>query len=224
MAPMSSTTSPSRPWYVLVPVKRLDLAKTRLGAVAGRRRSDLALAVAVDTVAAALGCSVVRRVIAVTDDARARAELGALGAVVIGDEPDAGLNAALNHAAQHVRASEPQCGVAALSADLPALRPDELSAALAEAPLHPRSFVADASTVGTTLLAARSGMTLDPHFGAQSRQRHISSGAVELLGVAYPTVRRDVDTEADLWDAVRLGVGPRTQSVVDTLRGTPSSG
>jgi 2-phospho-L-lactate guanylyltransferase len=120
MAPMSSTTSPSRPWYVLVPVKRLDLAKTRLGAVAGRRRSDLALAVAADTVAAALGCSVVRRVIAVTDDARARAELAALGAVVIGDEPDAGLNAALNHAAQHVRASEPQCGVAALSADLPA--------------------------------------------------------------------------------------------------------
>jgi 2-phospho-L-lactate guanylyltransferase (CobY/MobA/RfbA family) len=37
-------------------------------------------------------------------------------------------------------------------------------------------------------------------------------------------VRRDVDTEADLWDAVRLGVGPRTQSVVDTLRGTPSPG
>ncbi|MDQ3664624.1 MAG: 2-phospho-L-lactate guanylyltransferase, partial [Actinomycetota bacterium] len=68
---MSSTTSPNRPWCVLVPVKRLDLAKTRLGAVAGRRRADLALAVAADTASAALACPVVRRVVAVTDDVRA---------------------------------------------------------------------------------------------------------------------------------------------------------
>ncbi|CAN5573868.1 2-phospho-L-lactate guanylyltransferase [soil metagenome] len=223
MAAMKLTTAPTRPWCVLVPVKRLDLAKSRLAAVAGPLRGDLALAVAADTVSAALGCSVVRRVVAVTDDARARVELSALGALVIADEPDAGLNPALAHAAQQVRAADPQCVVAALSADLPALRPAELAVALSDALLHPRSFVADAAGVGTTLLAALSGVALDPRFGVRSRQRHASSGGFELTGTAYPTVRRDVDTEADLWDAVRLGVGPRTRSVADTLRGTPSS-
>jgi 2-phospho-L-lactate guanylyltransferase len=36
-----------------------------------------------------------------------------------------------------------------------------------------------------------------------------------LEGIA--SVRRDVDTEVDLWDALRLGVGPRTKAVVADL-------
>jgi hypothetical protein len=38
--------------------------------------------------------------------------------------------------------------------------------------------------------------------------------AVEVLDVVAPTVRRDVDTWVDLWDACRMGVGPATTAVL----------
>ena len=60
-------TEPDR-WCLVVPVKRLALAKTRLAAVAGPHRIDLALAFALDTVEAALGCDLVLTVVAVTDE------------------------------------------------------------------------------------------------------------------------------------------------------------
>ncbi|NKY79677.1 2-phospho-L-lactate guanylyltransferase, partial [Nocardiopsis dassonvillei] len=47
---------PGARWSLVVPVKRLGRAKTRLAPVAGGRREDLALAIACDTVAAARAC------------------------------------------------------------------------------------------------------------------------------------------------------------------------
>lgn len=129
-------TEPDR-WCLVVPVKRLALAKTRLAAVAGPHRIDLALAFALDTVEAALGCDLVLTVVAVTDEPDAAIALAGLGALVAGDEPDAGLNPALVHGAAVARAAHPGCGVGALSADLPALRPRELSSTLLEAASHP---------------------------------------------------------------------------------------
>ncbi len=81
-------------WSLVVPLKPLSLAKSRLSPTAGdtlRRR--LALAFAEDTVAAALACSAVRDVVVVTDDAPAGAALAALGARIAPDTPAAGLNA-----------------------------------------------------------------------------------------------------------------------------------
>ena len=83
-----------------------------------------------------------------------------LGAGTVADEPDGGLNAALEHGAR--QAAGP--AVAALSSDLPALRPEELAAALAAAEAAPRCFVPDAHGTGTTLLTAV-GTPLRPHFG-----------------------------------------------------------
>ena len=59
---------PAHPWCLVVPVKRLALAKTRLAEVAGEHRVDLALAFALDTVTAALACDDVRAVVVVTDE------------------------------------------------------------------------------------------------------------------------------------------------------------
>src|SRR5262252_3226116 len=86
-------------WSLVVPVKVLARAKSRLAVLAGPHRPALALAMAADTVAAALACPVVDRVIAVTDDAEAARVLAGLGALVTGDEPGRGLNPALRHGA-----------------------------------------------------------------------------------------------------------------------------
>ena len=204
-------------WCLVVPVKRLALAKTRLAQAAGKHRSELALAFALDTVDAALRCPRVRAVVAVTDEDVAARALRMLGATVVADFPDAGLNPALVHGADTAREAHPGCGVGALSADVPALRPDELATALQLASGHDSSFVRDASHSGTTLLLARVGTELSPRFGPSSAERHADEGAFELLGSGFPSLRRDVDTEADLADAVRLGLGRRSADVVARL-------
>lgn len=196
-------------WSVVVPVKRLGVAKSRLYA-AGRPRPEheqLALSLALDTVTAAVAAAA--RVVVVTDDPAAAAAMRAAGALVVADEPDAGLNPALAHGAARAALLGPDDGVALLSADLPALRPAELTAALRAAAGHLRAFVPDADGRGTTLLVSRPGVPVRPRYGAGSAAAHRASGAVELAG-DWPSLRHDVDTAADLAYAAVLGLGPAT--------------
>ncbi|MFC9972121.1 2-phospho-L-lactate guanylyltransferase [Spirillospora sp. NPDC127200] len=213
--------APSLQWSLVVPVKVLARAKTRMAEAAGPHRQALALAVATDTVGAALRCARVRDVIVVTDDPLAAAELAALGARVVPDEPDAGLNPALVHGAGRGRERSPGAGVGALSADLPALRPEELARVLDAAAGAPEAFVPDAAGIGTTLYTARPGVPFAPAFGGESRAAHRSRGARELLLDGIDSVRRDVDTLDDLKAALALGLGPRTAAVAALL---PASG
>jgi 2-phospho-L-lactate guanylyltransferase len=170
------------------------------------------LALLADTVTAALGSDLVAEVVVVTDDPAAAGVVRGLGARTVADEPDAGLNAALSHGASAAR----QPAVAALSSDLPALRPEELSAALEAATAVPRAFVADEPGTGTTLLTA-DGVPLRPSFGPGSAHAHLAGGAVPLSG-HWPGLVRDVDTETDLWAALALGAGPRTTAFAVHLR------
>ncbi|WP_211659144.1 2-phospho-L-lactate guanylyltransferase [Phytoactinopolyspora halophila] len=195
-------------------MKRPELAKTRLADTVGELRPYMARAFAADTVAAALACPPVRSVLVVTDDDEFRAEARRLGAEVIADTPGAGLNAALRHGARHLRGHRPALPVASLSADLPALRAAELQRVLEHAAEYPISFLADAVGVGTTLYASTTGAPFLPRFGERSRAAHQEAGAVELDIADVPTVRRDIDTAVDLWDGMRIGLGPRTESVI----------
>lgn len=201
-------------WCLVVPVKRLEHAKTRLGGRFAAYRRELALAFALDTVQAALSCPLVSAVLAVTDEPMAASRLTGLGAEVTGDDPDAGLNPALTHGADLVVGRHPGTSVGTLTADLPALRPQELAVVLGLAGAHPRSFVRDAQGSGTTLLLARRAADLRPAFGRGSAERHRAGGAVELSAVGLPTVQVDVDRAADLDRALALGVGPATSAVL----------
>jgi 2-phospho-L-lactate guanylyltransferase len=208
---------PAEQWCLIVPVKRLALAKTRLAEVAGEHRIDLALAFALDTTTAALACDVVRAVIVVTDEPVAARALAGVGAMVVDDEPDAGLNPALMHGADVAVRTHPDAAVGALSADLPALRPDELRTALVAAPPIGAAFVRDAQGSGTTMLLARRRRDFAPAFGPASAAAHLRVGAVELHGDAFPSLRHDVDTPADLTQALEAGVGPYTAAVARRL-------
>lgn len=202
-------------WGVVVPVKLLAVAKTRLGSYGDVARQELALAFAADVVTAALRCRLVQHVLVVTDDPLAARTLAALGASVAPDSPDDGLNPALAHGADLLRARG-DSGVATLSSDLPSLRPEDLEGALRAVRAGGRAFVPDADARGTTLLAAGPGAALDPAYGPESRLRHLASGAVELPGTR--ALRRDVDTPEDLAQALALGVGPHTATVASSGR------
>jgi 2-phospho-L-lactate guanylyltransferase len=203
-------------WTLVIPVKRLAIAKSRLADAYPQHRPEFALAFAVDTTAAALATPMVSGVVVVTGDPAVSAAAAALGARVVPDEPDDGLNAAIAHGAD-LAASDGH-GVAALSADLPALRPAELTSVLAACGTG-RSFVIDLPGTGTTFLAAGPGVRLDPRFGVGSALAHQASGALPIDHPDIVSVRRDVDTAADLAHAVQLGVGPRTAEVMSLVLG-----
>jgi hypothetical protein len=85
-------------WSVVVPAKRLAVAKTRLRPLTGgSAHADLVLALLADTVAAALACPAVADVVVVTDEPAAAELVGRLGGRTVADEPDRGLNPALEH-------------------------------------------------------------------------------------------------------------------------------
>jgi len=194
---------------IVVPIKPLPAAKTRLrGAVPAFAHADLVLAMAQDTVTAALACRAVGRVLVVCDDQRVAAALTALGADCVPDVPAAGLNPAIVYGAAQVDGD-----VAALTADLPALRPEELEEALDEGG---RCFVPDMEGTGTVLLIGR---PLDPHFGVGSAEAHERSGA-RRLDKNWPGLRRDIDTLADLQQGRQLGLGRHTEEAVRAVQAT----
>jgi 2-phospho-L-lactate guanylyltransferase len=205
---------------LLVPVKPLHRAKRRLlGAADGgagdpRAHARLALALARDTLAAAAAARTVRHLVVITSDPVVLAALARDGVRTVPDEPGSGLNPALRHGERTLRADDPAAAIGVLQADLPALRPAELEAAvLAALAGGGRAFCPDRAGTGTTLLLAAPGHALDPRFGAGSAAAHRAAGAGELTG-DWPGLRCDVDTGADLAVARRLGLGPRTRRVL----------
>lgn len=205
-------------WSLVVPVKVLARAKSRLTGVAGADRSELVLAMAADTVAAGLAAAAVAAVLVVTDDPRVGQTASGLGATVLPDPPAAGLNEAVGHGAAYAARRWPARGRAALAGDLPAVRGAELTAALAAAAGLGTAFVRDAAGTGTTLYAAAPGEAFEPRFGDGSAGRHLAGGAAEITAAGLDGLRLDVDTMGDLRRAEALGLGPRTAAVVRCAR------
>ncbi len=202
-------------WSVVIPVKRLPDAKSRLAPLSGEHRAALALAFASDTVVAATASPLVDAVFVVTGDQRVARRLGALGARILPDETPGGLNGAVESGRARALAEYPRRRVAALTADLPGLLAEDLTGALSAAP-DGRAFVADVPGSGTTLLLSDVHGTLSARFGVDSRYAHEASGALLLSGVGR-SLRRDVDTVEDLEDAVRFGVGAHTAAALDAV-------
>lgn len=191
-------------WTIVVPLKALPDAKSRLAAASAdpAAHADLVAAIRADTLAAAAANG---RVLLVVDRPPATAPDWP---VLVQTGP--GLNQALREAADYVRSTWPADAIAALVGDLPALRAPALAAALELAAGHPRAYVADASGLGTTLLTALPGHPLEPAFGPGSATRH---GRAALALPADPGLRLDVDTAADLDVARHLGLGPVTAAL-----------
>lgn len=208
-------------WTVVIPVKSLPAAKSRLAPLSPDAESHAALVRALrrDTVGAARAAEGVARVLLVLDaapgaDADANADELPPGTHHIVQRQD-GLNGALRDGAEHARACWPADGVALLVGDLPALQPAELSDALATAADGGDvCFVADAEGIGTTMLTGRPGVVPDPRFGAGSAARHHEIATALPAG---PGLRRDIDTAEDLRSAAaELVLGPATAEELAT--------
>jgi 2-phospho-L-lactate guanylyltransferase len=197
-------------WSVVIPVKPSVRGKSRLD-VPGVVRVELARAIALDTIDAAASCAAVGQVVVVTDDGGLVLQaLDIPGLRFVSDEKAQGLDAAVALGAQTADGM-PR---AALLGDVPALRPEDLAAALEAAAAVDRGVVADAEGTGSTLVTARAGVTWTSSFGEGSFARHVSLGCVPLSIPDASTLRRDVDTADQLAAAEQLGLGRRTAALL----------
>jgi 2-phospho-L-lactate guanylyltransferase len=193
-------------WSVVMPVKPLAAAKSRLAGLSAPVRLDLARAFTQDAIAAALATPAITRVIVVgeTDDAPVDPRIHLV------PDPTADLTGAIHRGLAIIPADSP---ASVLVCDIPAVRSEDITAALSHAALHPWSLICDLHGTGTTMLIAHRRRDLQPRFGLRSRAAHVALGATDLTDVVAPGLRCDVDTEVDLWNALRLGVGSHTQTV-----------
>jgi 2-phospho-L-lactate guanylyltransferase len=209
-----------RQWALLVPLKPLRSAKSRLDLPADVRAA-LVVAMACDTVEVALACPLVDLVLVVADEADGLEPLQRLGAGVVLDPLRQGLNPALRHAATIAAARDSAFGIASLVADVAAVTVDQLTRVLDAAARHLSCFVPDAAGPGTTLVAATQWGSFLPEYGRGSRRLHLGAGLVELVLPDITGVRLDIDTTADLAAAAAIGVGPRTRGVLESRLGGP---
>jgi 2-phospho-L-lactate/phosphoenolpyruvate guanylyltransferase len=204
------------PAAAVVALKPSEHAKSRLDLPVPLRRR-LAETMALDTLRAV--AAAVSRVVVVSGQPALASRLvrAGIAATVLGEPAQPGMNAALAYGAQRLRADGFGTVVACVG-DLPALRTASVSRVLQVSRPFPRAFLADASGVGTTMLAAHD-VPLAPAFSGRSADRHRAGGAVplveELGEEPLADARRDVDTEDDLVTAIGLGVGPFTAALLD---------
>lgn len=192
-------------WHALIPAKALNNSKSRLG------RNDLAGPFLADTVGALIGSSRVAQLTVITPDQEVASLVENLGGGVLLESTSTGLLDALDLGLDNV---SPHTGVLIVLGDLPCLSTQDVDQFLAQAAHHDSSFTCDSAGTGSTMWARLPGSTAKPRFGARSRAEHRKHGAVEIQCSAG--AHRDVDTSTDLWDAIRIGVGPQTLQALNT--------
>lgn len=214
-------------WHVIVPVRGGRGGKSRLTDLDGRPlteddRVGLALAMAADTVAAAVasGCGPVH---VVTADAVVSGALSARGAEIVPDQ-GRGLNAELLAAAESIPLQD---GVLILLGDVPTVLAADLQEVIDDIRQVAAGFVPDWEGTGTALLGWAPGAERPAlAFGTGSAARHESLG-FSPVGLGLDRLRCDVDTPAAWARAVRLGLGPATAAASERIgqgRGSRLSG
>jgi len=188
--------------FAILPVKRFDAAKQRLGsALSASARRALVRAMVHDVLDALDRVRGIRRIVVVTAEEPVRALAAARGDVVVDDPVQAGQSeaATLGIAAAQRREAE---RVLLVPGDCPALWPQEVDAMLRR---HDGErgvvVVPDRHGVGTNALLLAPPDAITPAFGEGSRRRHLREAlAAGFTPAVEPLVSLglDVDTPDDL--------------------------
>lgn len=214
-------------WTIVIPVKILERAKSRLASsFSPTDRRTLVVAMATDVITACRDTPGVGHIRVVGTDpeiAQVAADLGAefvadptgaptrsgdhpAGAHVVTEDP---LNTALGRAMSGVRGP-----IGVVAADLPELNSRLLTGILDRASRHQHSIVADHRGHGTTMAFWTGSADRVSHFGAGSadRFRHLGDAvAIAADSTNWAAAARDVDTPEDVADLVGRRVGSATE-------------
>jgi 2-phospho-L-lactate guanylyltransferase len=217
------TVAPMAGTIAILPVKRFELAKTRLGAalpIAVRR--SLARAMVADVLDALVAAPGLDAVAVVTNQSDVAAMARAAAAIVLADPHESGQSAAALIGIQRALADSSDRALL-IPGDCPALDGATLDALLSHpAPAPSVAIVADRHGLGTNALLLSPPDVIAPGFGAGSFERHRlrahAAGAawhpLDLPGLAF-----DIDTPDDLDELRRspAGAGARTRALLASL-------
>jgi 2-phospho-L-lactate guanylyltransferase len=205
----------------ILPVKRLPLAKQRLGeSVADSLRLDLARAMVGDVLGGLRDCPAIDLIVVVTCEQSVAAAARYLGATVVEDTAEQGQNAAAELGIARALADGVERAIC-VPGDCPALDPTELKDLLDN---HDSgvTIVPDRHGTGTNGLVLAPPDAISPSFGPDSRARHeqlARAAGVQWRVEQTASLLLDIDTGEDLaalrerlaGDRVRA---PRTRSAL----------
>jgi 2-phospho-L-lactate guanylyltransferase len=205
----------------ILPVKRFELAKTRLGeTLAPEQRRTLAQAMVSDVLDALLASDWLEAVLVVTNEATVAALAQARGAQVLADQAEAGQSAAALIGVAHALALGYE-RVLLVPGDCPALDAAALRTLL-ERPMAPPAvtIVSDRAGSGTNALLLAPPDAIEPGFGPDSFARHRErSERAQADWHAEPlaALLLDIDTPEDLALLRHAHAGPATAIVLAQL-------
>ena len=191
----------SSTWAVL-PVKRLDDAKSRLESVlSAKQRRDLARRLLEQSLEALRTCEAIDQVLVVSSDPEAL-ELASQHGVQTLTETGTGLNPALDEARGHAVAGG-ATSLLVLACDLPLLDVSDIDSMIAAGHKAAIVIAPDRRNEGTNALLLRPAGAIEFNFGEASFQRHVTlaeaSGyrhhVLKLSGLAF-----DIDLPEDWHD------------------------
>lgn len=218
---MPEYLSAERIW-ALVPVKRLDRAKSRLADILDpSEREALATAMLCDVLATLVRVDTLAGILVVTDDAEAASIASDHGAAVIADPCEHGFNAAVRHGMRWLEAMH-RAGVVVVPGDLPFVTVAEVDAVLSAMRSSPVVIVPATRDGGTNMLAVAQPSRMQPAFGPGSFARHVA--AALALGITPKTLLldgagHDIDVAADLVFAASERLASRTHACLGRLAG-----
>jgi 2-phospho-L-lactate guanylyltransferase len=205
----------------ILPVKRFELAKTRLREqLRPEQRRALAQAMVSDVLDALLASEWLEAVTVVTNEAAVAAFAGERGAHVLADPTELGQSAAAMIGIDHAMAAGYE-RVLLVPGDCPSLDGGALRTLLAR-PMEPPAvtIVSDRAGSGTNALLLAPPDAIEPGFGPDSFARHQARS--EQVRAAWrserlPGLLLDIDTPEDLEALRSVHAGPATSTVLAGL-------
>jgi 2-phospho-L-lactate guanylyltransferase len=202
--------------YAILPVKRFERAKQRLGGtLSDGSRWALAEAMVTDVLVALRRSKAVDHVLVVTCEPRAESLAIGWGADVIADPQERSHS---NAATLGIRAAVERGATRVLlvPGDCPSLDPDEVDELLSEGPGV--KVVPDRHGTGTNALVLDPPEAIAPGFGPGSCERHVDrahEAGVRVEVQHTPSLMLDVDTGEDL-DALQEALAASTGGAAHT--------
>jgi len=210
--------------WALVPVKRLDRAKSRLADVLDPAdRRQLAKAMLSDVLGTLARVEGLAGILVVTSDVEVAALATEYEAAVLADPPETGFNEAVRHG-MHWLDDRYHAGAVVIPGDIPFVTVAELDTVLAATRRSPVVVVPATRDGGTNMLAIAPPLLMPPAFGPDSFARHVA--AAHALGITPQILRlegagHDIDVAADLFIDAGNSAAPCTRALIRQLRGAP---
>jgi 2-phospho-L-lactate guanylyltransferase len=216
---MAARCQKRRDAWAIVPVKRLLAAKQRLSRVlSSSERAELATTMLLDVLTTLIATQDLAGVVVVTGDPTAARLARALGAIVVSDTVERGMNEAVIQGMEALDLSNSSAVI--IPADVPFATVEEIGSIVRFLDVYFFVLASAPSDGGTNALAMRIPNSIIPRFGANSFLRH-----KELAKRVGPNCKelhchglgKDIDRPEDLVVPANFGDRNRTAALIKKL-------